>query len=122
MLTIDQVIAEITGTTGQTEHCYVRGVFRWTRESTVRFELICRSGKCLDVDFMKSLIDYAYESGDTALIRIPVSFVNIFGLGQFVLTAADVAKKKEHVEMHNAPYLKNTTDTKKPEKVGNIRI
>lgn len=107
--------------TGRTVHVY--GVLRMTQGSTVKVILAKGPRASREFEWLRSSIEFEWESPDTALISVPISFVSIFNLALFVLDDHELERRRENVQMWNAPFAPHASGRRLGvERVGGVRI
>lgn len=106
---------------GKRETCFVYGFLRWDFGLAVKVTLTRGRRASDEIEFLRSDIDFEWESNDTALIELPVIYVPLFGLSPFVLDDDGVRRHQRYVEHFNSPKLSPTL-VRPVERVAGIRI
>ena len=102
------------------EKCHLYGQIAWVHEHHYDF-VVLKGDRSEKIRVLQSVASYERDSYDTALIEIPIGLAETLGVAEFILTPAEVEKRKGDIAQYNAPHLPETT-TKKPERIGSIRI
>ena len=97
-------------------------MIRYTRGSMVNVTLARGSRTSGEYEWLRSSIEYEWESPDTALISIPIGFVTIFNIPLFVLDDREIERRRRNVEMWSLPFSPHVTRRKVGERVGSVRI
>jgi hypothetical protein len=103
------------------KNVFVYGVVRYTKGSIVNVVLARGRRISEEFEWLRSSIEFEWESFETALISVPISFVEIFNIPLFVLDDHELERRKENVQMWNAPFQPHASGPKL-ERVGGVRI
>lgn len=72
-------------------------------------------------EFLRSEVTVQYFTAERAVVLIPKAYLPAFALWRHELKPARLADLAARVAVHNAPLLRSGS-SRKPEKIGNIRI
>lgn len=119
---IDEALAYYNlGESGARETVFVYGVIRLGFGSALKVILAKGRRASDELEWLSRDIEFEWESNDTALIRIPKVFVEIFKLSLFVLDDDSIERHRRHVEHFNSPKL-SPAPRRALETVGSVRI
>lgn len=119
---IDDALAYFNlGERGTRKNVFVHGIVR--SFGSIAYVTLTHGRRVSDeFAWLRSSFDCEYDSPDTALIEVPLSFVTIFNIPLFVLDSYEFDRRKRDVEMYNAPYMPHGVPRLKAEKFGSVRI
>ena len=101
---------------------FIHGQLSWQNSEVIKINL-WKGKRTANVRLPIHQISFEKTAEDTALFKLPKSFVMLFGLASFVLDDDEVKRYQSHVQIFNMPKIAPVTKTeKKPEKLGNIRF